>query len=63
MCGLMEGNVTQALMACGLAGWSGRFFPMFEQQAGDTENGRPAFMELRPAARIDYNCVRVATKI
>ena len=63
MCGLMKGNVAQAFVACGLAGWSGRFFQIFEPQAGDTENGRSAFLELRPAAKIDYNCVRVASKI
>jgi hypothetical protein len=63
MCGLMKGNVAQAFVACGLAGWSGRFFQICQSQAGDAENGRPAFLELRPAAKNDYNCVRVPTKI
>jgi hypothetical protein len=63
MCGLMAGNVTQTFTACGLAGSSERFFQMFELQSGDTENGRPAFLELRPAAKIDYNCGRVPSKI
>lgn len=63
MCGLMEGNVTQVFMARGLAGCSRRFFQIFEPQAGDAENGWPAFLELRPAAKIDYNCLRGPTKI
>jgi hypothetical protein len=59
----MEGEVTQACMARELAGWGGRFFQIFLPQAGDTENGRPAFSELPLAAKIDYNCVRIVTKI
>jgi hypothetical protein len=55
--------VTQVFMARGLAGCSRRFFQIFEPQAGDVENGRPAFLELRPAAKIDYNCLRGPTKI
>jgi hypothetical protein len=57
------GNVTQALTAGGLAGLSGRFFQIFEPHADETENGRPAFLELRPAAKIDYNRRRAPTKI
>jgi hypothetical protein len=32
MCGLMKGNVAQAFVACGLAGWSGRFFQICQSQ-------------------------------
>ena len=59
----MEGNVTQVFVACGLAGWSGRFFHIFDPQVSDTENGRPAFLELRPAAKIDYNGLWDPTKV
>jgi hypothetical protein len=59
----MAGNVTQALTAGGLGGLSGRLFQISEPQAGDTENGPPAFLELRPAAKIDYNRGQVPIEI